>query len=76
MKVKEQAKTTVETAGRVTKNAEELLQAAAMLATSGFAYWALTQLHVPKVSYYLVLAALIVQGLRGAYELGRFLNKK
>lgn len=76
MKIKENAKSATDSTKRIVANSEQFIQAAALLAVASFSYWALTQVHVQKVTYWGVLASLIIIGLRGAYELIKFLDKK
>lgn len=75
MKVKETATQVADTSRRVVGNAEQLVQAAALLTIAGFSYWALQKIEVGQVAYWAVVAALIVVGLRGAVEVIRFLDK-
>ena len=74
-KVKAKATETVQTTGRVVKNAENFVQAVSLLVLAGFAYSQLKEVS-NDVLYYAVLASLIIVGLRGSYEVIRFLNKE
>lgn len=74
-KVKIKATETVQTTGRVVKNAEHFIQAVSLLVLAGFAYFQLKEV-TNDVLYYAVLASLIVVGLRGAVEFIGFLNKE
>lgn len=76
--MKDKIKKTKDTSKRVVTNAEQFVQAVALLTIASFSYWAIQQsaLKLAKPVYWAVLAALIVVGLRGAYELVRFLDKK
>ncbi len=76
MSIKDKATTTVSSTKRVVTNAEQFVQAAALLTVAGFSYWALTQIHVPRVLYWVVLSAVVIIGLRGAVEVIKFLDKK
>lgn len=77
-KVKNSVKKTTATSKRVVSNAEQFVQASALLTIASFSYWAIQQseLKLAKPVYWAVLVALIVVGLRGAYELVKFLDKK
>lgn len=61
---------------RIAANSEQFVQAVALLIVSGFSYWALTQVKVPRLGYYTILAALVVIGLRGLVEFVKFLDKE
>ena len=74
-KVKETVKNTVGTTSRVVRNGEHFVQAVALLVLAGFAYSQLEEVS-NDVLYYAVLASLIIVGLRGSYEVIRFLNKE
>jgi hypothetical protein len=76
MKVKETVNQTVDTTKRVASNSEQFVQAVALLVTASFSYWALSRVEVGDVAKWVVTGSLVVIGLRGAYELFRFLDKK
>lgn len=61
---------------RVVSNAEQFVQAVALLVVAGFSYNELRQEHLPTVVQYTVLAALVIIGLRGAIELIKFLDRE
>lgn len=74
-KVKKTVTETVNTTGRVIRNAEHFVQAVALLILAGFAYVQVKEV-TNDVLYVAVLASLIIVGLRGTYEVIRFLNKE
>lgn len=74
-KVKAKAAETVQTTGRVVRNGENFVQAVALLILAGFAYVQVKEV-TNDVLYFAVLASLIIVGLRGSYEIIRFLNKE
>lgn len=74
-KVKKTVSETVSTTARVVKNAEHFVQAVALLVLAGFAYIQVKEV-TNDVLYFAVLASLIIVGLRGTYEVIRFLNKE
>ena len=74
-KVKKTVSETVNTTARVVKNAEHFVQAVALLVLAGFAYIQVKDV-TNDVLYFAVLASLIIVGLRGTYEVIRFLNKE
>lgn len=74
-RIKAKATETVQTTGRVIKNAEHFVQAVSLLVLAGFAYVQVKEV-TNDVLYVAVLASLIIVGLRGAYEVIRFLNKE
>lgn len=61
---------------RVSANAEQFVQAVALLIVVGFGFWALGQLQddLTDIPYRVVQAALVVMGVRGAYEFIKFLD--
>lgn len=75
MKVKQDVKKVTQSTKRVLSNGEQFIQATALLITAGFAY---NQLHAHKFDVaiqWVVTASLVVIGLRGAYELIKFLDR-
>ncbi len=74
-KVKAKTTQTVQSTARVIKNGEIFIQAVALLVLAGFAYIQLKEV-TNDVLYVAVLASLIIVGLRGSYEIIKFLNKE
>lgn len=75
MKVKDKATEVVTTTKRVVGNAEHFVQAASLLTVAAFSYQQLPHANLPSAVQVLITVALVVIGLRGAYELFRFLDK-
>ena len=66
----------VKSAKRIGSNSEQFVQAVSLLTVAVFSY---TQLHAHKFNtaiVWVVTVALAVIGLRGAYELIKFLDKE
>lgn len=76
MKLKEKTTEVFTTTKRVIANAEHFVQAASLLAVSVFSYTQLKEANLPSTAQVLMTVALVVIGLRGTYELFRFLDKK
>lgn len=79
MKVKEAKKSIQEfweSSKRVALNAEHFVQAVSLLATAGFSFYARDKVELDAYAYYFITVALVVIGLRGTYELLKFLNKE
>ena len=76
MKIKEQATQAKTDLATAYKNGERLVQAVSLLTISGFSAYALRELTVHPTLQYVVIAALSVIALRGAWEFFRFLAEK
>lgn len=74
-KVKKTVSETTKATGRVVRNGENFVQAVALLVLAGFAYVQVKDV-TNDVLYFAVLASLIIVGLRGTYEVIKFLNKE
>lgn len=61
---------------RVVLNTEHFIQAVSLLTTAGFTFYARDKVELDKYAYYLITFALVVIGLRGTFELIKFLNKE
>lgn len=75
MKVKQEATKVAKSTQRVVRNSEQFIQAVSLLIVAGFSY---SQLHEHKfdvVVQWVVTVALVVIGLRGFYELVKFLDR-
>ena len=73
--MKDQVKNTVATAKRVAANGEKFVQATALFVVAGFSWYALHKLKVSDVTGWVVTAALVITGLRAAYEYIKFLDR-
>lgn len=60
---------------RVIDNLEQFVQAVSLLTVASFSYYATRELQLNTVVEVLVISALVVIGLRGAYEFFKFLDK-
>lgn len=60
---------------RVIDNLEQFVQAASLLTVASYSYYATRELQLNTVVEVLVISALVVIGLRGAYEFFKFLDK-
>lgn len=72
---KAKAEQVLSTSKRVIRNSEQFVQAVSLLTVAAFSY---NQLHTANLSeplQWVITGALAVIGLRGAYELFRFLDK-
>lgn len=76
MKVKEKTEEVLTTTKRVVTNAETFVQAAALLGTAGFSYYALPKVNLAEPVQWFITFSLVVIGLRGFYEMFKFLDKK
>lgn len=76
MKVKQTVTQGVTTTKNVILNAEQFIQAVALLVIAAFSYWALQHITVGRVAYWGTVAALVVVGLRGTVEFVKFLDRK
>lgn len=72
--MKNKAIATFKTSKRIAANAEQFVQAASLLTIAVFSYWALHQLKLAEPAQWAITAALVVIGLRGAYEMIKFLD--
>lgn len=75
-KVKQEAAKAAKSTKRVISNGEQFVQAIALLTTSIFSY---SQLHAHSFNtaiQWVVTGALAVIGIRGAFELIKFLDKE
>ena len=59
---------------RFANNVENFVQAVSMLTLVTFCFWALRQIEINNTLRYVVVTALVVIGLRGAYEFIKFLD--
>lgn len=75
MKVKEKTAEVITTSKRVISNGESFVQAVSLLIVAAFSYHALHQIKVAEALQWVVTVALVVIGLRGFFELIKFLDK-
>lgn len=75
-KLKKTAQETVNNTKRVVHNGEAFVQAVALLTIAAFSYYALQNMDLNTQLEWVVTVALVVIGLRGAYEFVSFLNKE
>lgn len=73
--MKDKMKAMKEKTQRVLNNGEQAVQAVSLLTVAVFSYYALTKLQLNWLAKDVVLVALIIIGLRGAYEFVQFLDK-
>lgn len=76
MKVKEEANKAFTSAKRVVLNAEQFIQAVSLLTVAAFSYYSLGRIELDTYAHYLITFALVVIGLRGFYEMVKFLDKE
>lgn len=74
--MKEKLNTVVKTTQRIVRNGEQFIQAVALLVVAGFSYYASSRLHLNAFTLTVVDIALIIIGVRGAFELVKFLDKE
>ena len=73
---KDKAVQTATTTKRVILNGEQLFQSVSLLWIVGFAYYAMTRIDMTNIVRDITWVALIVIGLRAAYEFIKFLERK
>lgn len=76
MKVKERAEEVLTTSKRVALNADNFVQATALVALVGFSYVQLPKANLPVWGQWVITAALVIVGLRAAWEYYRFFDRK
>lgn len=73
--IKKQGKSAITSAKRVVNNGEQFIQAVSLLVVAVFSYSQLHNHSFHVAVYWVVTTSLVIIGLRGAYELVRFLDK-
>ena len=73
--IKQKTSKVVKTGRRVFSNAEQFIMAVALIVVAVAAYDYQSQVQLPEAVRVVVLVSLVIIGLRGAYELIRFLDK-
>ena len=74
--IKQKTSKVVKTGKRVFSNAEQFVMAVALIIVAVAAYDYQSQVQLPEVVRVVVLVSLVIIGLRGMYELVKFLDRE